>query len=69
METVKNAWDFFQNEILGMHWLNKIIENFLNICGLDTTVKPRLLVIFIAICTAGIIIVGYSFNLIQPFII
>ena len=39
METVKNAWDFFQNEILGMHWLNKIIENFLNICGLDTTGK------------------------------
>ena len=39
METVKNAWDFFQNEILGMRWLNKIIENFLNICGLDTTGK------------------------------
>lgn len=39
METVKNAWDFFQNEILGMHWLNRIIENFLNICGLDTTEK------------------------------
>ena len=39
MGTVKNAWDFFQNEILGMHWLNKIIENFLNICGLDTTGK------------------------------
>ena len=39
METVKNAWDFFQNEILGMHWLNKIIENFLNIYGLDTTGK------------------------------
>lgn len=39
METVKNAWNFFQNEILGMHWLNKIIENFLNICGLDTTGK------------------------------
>ena len=39
MEVVKLAWDFFQNEILGMHWLNKIIENFLNICGLDTTGK------------------------------
>ena len=39
METVKNAWNFFQNEILGMHWLNKIIENVLNICGLDTTGK------------------------------
>ncbi|MDD6462767.1 MAG: permease [Clostridiaceae bacterium] len=39
METEKNAWNFFQNEILGMHWLNKIIENFLNICGLDTTGK------------------------------
>ena len=36
---------------------------------LRKAVKPKLLGIFIAICTAGIIIVGYSFNLIQPFII
>ena len=36
---------------------------------LRKAVKPKLMGIFIAICTAGIIIVGYSFNLIQPFII
>ncbi|MDD6136659.1 MAG: permease [Lachnospiraceae bacterium] len=36
---------------------------------LRKAVKPKLLVIFIAICTAGIILVGYCFNLIQPFII
>ncbi|MEE1246290.1 MAG: permease, partial [Acutalibacteraceae bacterium] len=36
---------------------------------LRKAVKPKLLGIFISICTAGIIIVGYSFNLIQPFII
>lgn len=37
MEPVKNAWDFFQNEIFGMHWLNRIVETLLNACGLDTT--------------------------------
>ena len=36
---------------------------------LRKAVKPKLLGIFIAICTAGIIIVGYCFNLIQPFIL
>ncbi len=32
-------------------------------------VKPKLLWIFIAICAAGIILVGYLFNIIQPFIV
>ncbi|MGN0524005.1 MAG: permease [Eubacterium sp.] len=36
---------------------------------LRKAVKPKLLGIFIAICTVGIIIVGYFFNLIQPFIL
>lgn len=36
---------------------------------LRKAVKPKLLGIFIAICTIGIIIVGYVFNLIQPMII
>ena len=36
---------------------------------LRKAVKPRLLGIFVAICTLGIILVGYFFNLIQPFII
>lgn len=36
METIKIAWDFFQNEILGMQWLNRLIGTVLNACGLDT---------------------------------
>ena len=36
---------------------------------LRKAVKPKLLGIFIAICTAGIIIVGYIFNFIQPLIL
>ena len=37
METLKIVWDFFQNEVLGMAWLNKLISTILNVCGLDTT--------------------------------
>ena len=36
---------------------------------LRKAVKPKLLALFIAICTVGIILVGYLFNLIQQFII
>ena len=36
---------------------------------LRKAVKPKLLGIFVAVCTAGIIIVGYFFNAIQPWII
>ena len=36
---------------------------------LRKAVKPRLLGLFIAICTIGIVIVGYFFNAIQCFII
>lgn len=36
---------------------------------LRKAVKPKLLATFIAICTVGIMIVGYFFNFIQPFII
>ena len=39
MQILKAAWDFFQNEILGMHWLNRIIRTVLNACGLDTTTR------------------------------
>ena len=37
METLKAVWDFFQTEILGMSWLNRLISTSLNACGLDTT--------------------------------
>ncbi len=36
---------------------------------LKKAIKPKLLGVFIAICTIGIIITGYVFNLIQPFIV
>lgn len=36
---------------------------------LRKAVKPKLLGIFIAICAAGIVIVGYMFNVIQRWII
>lgn len=41
METLKTGWDFFQNEILGMSWLNRLIETALNSLGLDTSGKIR----------------------------
>lgn len=36
---------------------------------LRKAVKPKLLTLFVLICTAGIILVGYFFNAIQPFIV
>ena len=40
MQALKSVWDFFQNEILGMKWLNQLIGNLLEACGLST--EPRL---------------------------
>lgn len=34
---VKNVWEFFQNEVLGMQWLNRLIGNGLEMAGLDTS--------------------------------
>ncbi|MBP1561978.1 MAG: permease [Oscillospiraceae bacterium] len=39
MEILKTVWDFFQTEILGMAWLNRLIGSGLNALGLDTSVK------------------------------
>ena len=39
MEILKTGWIFFQNEILGMQWLNRFIGSLLDTCGLDTTGK------------------------------
>lgn len=35
MQTLKTLWDFFQNEILGMKWLNQLIGNLLQALGLS----------------------------------
>ena len=40
-----------------------------SIIMLRKAVKPRLLGLFVAICVAGIVIVGYFFNAIQPMIL
>jgi len=32
---LKNIWDFFQNEVLGMKWLNRLIGSGLTAAGLD----------------------------------
>ena len=37
METLKIVGDFFQNEVLGMGWLSRLISTILISCGLDTT--------------------------------
>ncbi len=37
MGAIKNMWDFFQNQILSMKWLNELIKNILSSIGLDTS--------------------------------
>ena len=37
MGALKIGWDFFQNEVLGMGWLSRLISTILNTCGLNTT--------------------------------
>ncbi len=39
MEALKTVWNFIQDEVLGMNWLNRLIESLLNACGLDTAGK------------------------------
>lgn len=36
---------------------------------LRKVIKPKLLAVFVVLCTAGIIIVGYVFNFIQPWLV
>lgn len=37
MQVLKAIWDFFQNQILGMKWLNELIGGGLSALGLDNT--------------------------------
>ena len=37
MELIKLSWAFFQNELLGMRWLHRLIGNLLTAFGLDTS--------------------------------
>jgi len=36
MDAIKTGWIFFQNQVLGMKWLDELIENGLAAMGLDT---------------------------------
>lgn len=36
MDTIKAGWDFFQNQVLGMKWLNSLLGKGLSGLGLDT---------------------------------
>ena len=36
MVLFKSIWDFLQNEVLGMKWLNQAIGSIVEACGLDT---------------------------------
>jgi len=37
MEILQNTWLFFQDQVLGMKWLNALIGNLLSLFGLDVT--------------------------------
>ena len=39
MSALKNAWGFFQDDVLGMRWLSRLTGSLLNACGLDTSSK------------------------------
>ena len=39
MDMIRSFWDFLQNEVLGMAWLNRLIGAMLNSMGLDTSEK------------------------------
>lgn len=39
LEDIKMFWDFFQNQILGMKWLNEVIGSGLSIVGLNIESK------------------------------
>lgn len=37
MQAIRSVWDFFQNEVLGMQWLKRLLGALLGACGLDTS--------------------------------
>ncbi|MDD6045668.1 MAG: permease [Clostridia bacterium] len=39
MQALRTGWDFFQNEILSMQWLNRLIGSAVEACGLDPASK------------------------------
>ena len=41
---MKQIWDIFQNQILGMQWLNELIGNGLKVAGID--IREKLVQVF-----------------------
>jgi len=39
MEVLRSIWLFIQDQVLGMEWLNAVIENGLSALGLDTSTR------------------------------
>ena len=39
MQALETGWNFFQNEVLGMKWLNRLIGSVVEASGLDPTCK------------------------------
>ncbi|MEG0020316.1 MAG: permease, partial [Oscillospiraceae bacterium] len=39
MQLLQDVWLFFQNQVLGMKWLNVLIGNLLSAMGLDISKK------------------------------
>lgn len=39
MNVVQIVWNFFQDEVLGMQWLNRLISSLVEACGLDPSSK------------------------------
>ena len=39
MEAIKSGWNFFQSEVLGMQWLNRLIGGAVEACGLDAAAR------------------------------
>ncbi len=39
MEILKEGWNFFQNQILGMEWMNRLTKQILETAGIDTSAR------------------------------
>ncbi len=69
METLKIVWQFFQNEILGMNWLNRLIATLLQPCLELLHLSVHVLPLFIGFTSAGLPLgVTFSFLISSPMV-
>ena len=57
---MKQIWNFFQNQILGMQWLNELIGNGLKIAGIDISGKAGASIQFFIYDTIKILTLLYN---------